>query len=113
MGRGDAGSSFGQRQAFARYPIRLIPALRLLELDHQIDPLWDGSARAAESQPTRIVVWRAGFDVFHVEVDAGEARAVRLALWGALLGDVCGALDDPGRTAETLQSWLGEGWIAA
>jgi len=24
-----------------------------------------------------------------------------------------GALDDPGRAAETLQSWLGEGWIAA
>jgi hypothetical protein len=99
--------------AFARYPLRLIPALRLLELDHQIDPLWEGSARAAEPQPTRIVVWRAGFDVFHVEVDAGEARAVRLAQQGALLGDVCGALDDPGRAAETLQSWLGEGWIAA
>ena len=99
--------------AFAKYPLRLIPALRLLELDHQIDPLWEGSARAAEPQPTRIVVWRAGFDVFHVEVDAGEARAVRLALQGALLGDVCGALDDPGCAAETLQSWLGEGWIAA
>lgn len=99
--------------AFARYPLRLIPAVRLLELDHQIDPLWEGRARAAEPQPTRIVVWRAGFDVFHVEVDAGEARAVRLALHGALLGDVCGALDDPGRAADTLQSWLGEGWIAA
>jgi hypothetical protein len=51
--------------------------------------------------------------VFHVEVDAGEARAVRLALQGALLGDVCGALDDPGRAVEMLQGWLGEGWIAA
>jgi len=98
--------------AFASYPLRLIPALRLLELDHQIDPLWQGSATAAEPQPTRIVVWRAGFDVFHVDVDASEARAVRLAQQGALLGDVCGALDDPGRAAETLQGWLGEGWIA-
>ena len=34
--------------AFARYPLRLIPALRLLELDYQIDPLWEGSARAIE-----------------------------------------------------------------
>ena len=85
--------------AFASYPLRLIPALRLLELDHQIQP------PASKPHAT-------GFDVFHVDVDASEARAVRLAQQGALLGDVCGALDDPGRAAETLQGWLGEGWIA-
>src|SRR5438552_2908580 len=44
--------------------------------------------------------------------EAAEARAGRLAQEGALLGDGCGALDDPGRAAETLQGWLGEGWIA-
>src|SRR5882762_3668806 len=61
--------------AFARYPIRLIPALRLLELEHQIDPLWEGSARAAEPQPTRIVVWLAG---------SSRSMPARPAQWGWL-----------------------------
>jgi len=58
------------------------------------------------------VVWRAGFEVFHVEVDSDEARAVQLAIEGAALGDVCGALGDPARAVETLQGWLGEGFLA-
>ena len=98
---------------FMHYRVRLIPALRLLELDHDVAPLWDETAASAEQRPTRWVVWRSGFDVFHVAVDPDESRAVRLALAGAPLADVCAALDDPQRATEALQSWLAEGWIAA
>jgi len=98
--------------AFAGHRLQLIPALRLLRLRHDVGPLWEGTAKAAEERPATLVVWRAGFDVFHVEVDADEAAAVQLAIQGAALGDVCGALGDPARAVETLQGWLGEGWIA-
>jgi len=99
--------------AFMHHSIRLIPALRLLRLEHDVGPLWEGSAKAAGARPSSLVVWRAGFEVYHVEVDPDEARAVQLAAEGAALADVCGALDEPGRAAEMLQGWLGEGWIAA
>ena len=98
---------------FIHYGVRLIPALRLLELDHDVAPLWDETAASAEQRPTQWVVWRCGFDVFHVTVDPDEARAVRLALAGSPLADVCAALEDPQRATEALQSWLAEGWIAA
>lgn len=100
-------------EAFMHYRVRLIPALRLLELDHDIAPLWEETAASADQLPTQWVVWRSGFDVFHVAVDPDEARAVRLALASAPLADVCAALDDPQRATEALQSWLAEGWIAA
>jgi len=98
--------------AFMHRRIRLIPALRLLELGHDVGPLWDGAAKAAEPRPSCLVIWRAGFEVFHVVIDADEARAIRLAAEGAALGEVCGALDEPARAAQVLQEWLGEGWIA-
>ena len=69
--------------AFASHRVRLIPALRLLHLEHDVGPLWEGTAKAGEKRPAALVVWRAGFDVFHVEVDVDEARAVQLASEGA------------------------------
>jgi len=99
--------------AFAQHRIQLIPALRLLDLDHDVGPLWDGQSATARAQSTHLVVWRDGFEVFHVAVEADEAEAVRLALAGAALGDVCGALEHPERAVQTLRSWLGEGWIGA
>jgi hypothetical protein len=99
--------------AFARHRVQLIAALRLLDLDHDVEPLWEGQSASARAQPTHVVVWRNGFEVFHVAVEADEAEAMRLALAGAALGDVCGALEHPERAVETLQGWLGEGWIGA
>ena len=99
--------------AFMNHRVELIPALRLLELQHDIGPLWDETEKTAAPRPTQWVVWRAGFDVFHVAVDADEARAVHLAIGGAAIGDICGAVGDAARAAEVLQEWLAEGWIAA
>jgi len=99
--------------AFMNHRVQLIPALRFLELEHDIGPLWDETAKRAEPQPTQWVVWRSRFDVFHVAVGEDEARAVRLAIGGAAIGDICGALGDVARAAEALQGWLAEGWIAS
>lgn len=98
---------------FAHRRVHAIPAVRLLDLDYDIDPLWDGGAKAAMPQRSHVVVWRAGFEVFHAAVDGSEAAALRLAIEGAPLGDICGALADPARAVEVLQSWLDEGFISS
>jgi hypothetical protein len=56
-------------------------------------------------------VWRKEFEVFHARVEEDEARALRLALGGAAIGDVCGAFAEPQRAFQALQSWLAEGFI--
>lgn len=99
--------------AFMNHRVQLIPALRLVELEHDIGPLWDEKAKTGAPLPQRFVVWRSGFDVFHVAVDEDEARAVGLAIGGAAIGDICGAVGEAARAAEALQGWLAEGWIAA
>ncbi|HYY52421.1 MAG TPA: DNA-binding domain-containing protein [Myxococcales bacterium] len=99
--------------AFMNRRVQLIPALRLLELEHDIGSLWDETAKTGEPRPTRCVVWRSGFDVFHVAIDEEEARAVQLAMLGAAVGDICGAFGDAARAAEAFQGWLAESWIAA
>jgi len=98
--------------AFMKHRATLIPGLRMLELDHDVEPLWNETAATAAPQPSRLVIWRNGFEVFHVAVEPDESRAVRLALASAPLGDICGAFADPLRAFETLQSWVTEGWIA-
>lgn len=99
--------------AFMHHRVRLVPALSLLDLDHDVGPLWDEVAPTAPVCATRLVVWRAGFEVFHVAVADDEMGALRLAIDGAPLGDVLGALQRPERAAEALQEWLAEGWLAA
>jgi hypothetical protein len=98
--------------AFMRRALRLIPGLRLLELQHDVDELWDGSAKAGAPRANHVVVWRKGFEVFHARVDEDESRALRLAVEGAATGDVCGAFVEPQRAFQALQSWLAEGFIA-
>ena len=99
-------------EAFMHARLSFVPALRLLALDHDVSALWDETARSAAPQRTAVVVWRRGYDVFHVPVDPAEAEAVRLVAAGAPLGEVCGAFADPQRAAETLQAWLTEGFFA-
>ena len=98
---------------FMNRRLQLIPALRLLELEHDVGQLWDESAKTAGPRQIRVVVWRSGFDVFHVQVDADEARAVQVAADGAAVGEICGVFGDAARAADVLQGWLAEGWIGA
>jgi hypothetical protein len=102
--------------------LELIPALRVLALDHDAATLWrhleaDDPAEAPIVNATTVVVWRAGFEVFHGRVELDEARALALAGAGEPLATVCAAFadrEDPATAAfAALASWLEEGWIAA
>ncbi len=99
-------------EAFVHARLQLVPALRLLALGSDVSGLWDETAKVGIARPTALVVWRRGFDVFHVAIDGTEAEAIRLVQDGAPLGEACGAFADPERAAEALQGWLAEGWLA-
>lgn len=107
---------------FEDLALTVVPALRLLRLDFDVLALWrrieDGLPWAApHAARTFAVVWRKGFETFHVEVPADEAKALELAASGQPLSVVCGAFadqDDPEAAAfRAIGSWFAEGWIAA
>ncbi len=102
--------------------LELIPALRVLALGHDAATLWrrleDGNpADAPIADPTAVVVWRAGLEVFHGRIGLDEARALEAALTGEPLASVCAAFgrrEDPAAAAfAALVSWFDEGWISA
>jgi len=62
----------------------------------------------------RTVVWRRGFEVFHVEVSAAEARALTSLLNGAGgLPTLCEPFDEPAAAFTAIASWVNEGMIAS
>jgi hypothetical protein len=102
--------------------LRTVPALRLLSLRHDIVPLWrdleDGNAAPLpRPQPTAVAVWRKEFAVFHTALAPDEAVALRRAMSGATLGEVCEAFaerEDAVQAAlSAVASWFAEEWIAA
>lgn len=108
--------------AFSGARLELIPALRLLRLDHDVPAVWrrleDGEAAGPlRPTPTAAAVWRTGFEVFHSVLEADEARALELAAVSEPLVTICAAFaerEDPATAAfAALLSWFDEGWIAA
>ncbi len=106
----------------ARIMLRTVPALRLLSLRHEIVPLWkeleDGAPPSApRAEPTAVAVWRKGFVVFHAGIAPDEAVALRRAMSGAPLGEVCEAFaerpDAVQAALSAVASWFAEEWIAA
>jgi len=102
--------------------LRTVPALRLLSLRHDVVPLWkeleDGKAAPLPcARSIAVAVWRKEFVVFHVGLDGDEAVALRRAMSGATLGEVCEAFADRGDALQAalsaVASWFAEGWIAA
>jgi hypothetical protein len=102
--------------------LELVPALRVLTLDHDAAALWrrleeDEPADASIANPTAVVVWREGFEVFHGRIELDEARALDAARAGDPLASVCavfGQREDPAAAAfAALTSWFDQGWIAA
>lgn len=108
-----------------RFPgarLRLVPALRLLRLDHPAQEAWRRALRGegpAASAPveTLLAVWRAGHEVLHAPLGEAEGRALGRALAGERLAEVCAAFagePEPAAVAfAALASWLDEGWVAA
>ncbi|HEY4238969.1 MAG TPA: DNA-binding domain-containing protein [Kofleriaceae bacterium] len=102
--------------------LRVIPALRLLRLAHDVIPVWQAIEDEEEDQPdarereTFIAVWRTDFDIFHVGVSPAEATALERAMGGANVGAICAAFEDQPDAIEAalraVGSWFTEGWIA-
>jgi hypothetical protein len=108
-------------EAFADAALALVPALRVLVLEHDAATLWrrleGGEAPAAPvSLRSAVAVWRAGFDVSHAVVELDEAQALAAARAGRPLAHVCAAFgdrDDPAAAAfAALASWFDEGWVS-
>jgi len=107
---------------FADAVLRVVPALRTLRLDHDVLELWR-QASEGEDVPgpretgTFVVVWRKDLDVFHVGIEADEARALALAAAGAPFSFVCEAFDHRPNSVQAaflgIGSWFAEGWIRA
>lgn len=117
----DALAALGP-DAFLDTRLEVIPALRVLALGHDAGTVWrrledDEPADAPIASPTAVVVWRAGFEVFHGRIELDEARALEAARAGEPLASVCAAFgqrEDPAAAAfAALTSWFDEGWIAA
>jgi hypothetical protein len=109
-------------QDFAFATVRLIPALRLIDLEHDVASVWrrlenDEEPGDPTCVATHIVVWRPEFEVLHSVVEADEAEGVRLALEGRTFAEVCEAFAARASPVEAafnaIGSWFTEGMIAA
>jgi len=101
--------------------LTIIPALRTLRLAHDAVGVWkameDGVAvPSLLPAATCVVVWRKGFDVFHVRLDPLEAEAFARAVAGHDLSRICEVFaeqpDPIGAALRVIGSWFSEGWIA-
>ena len=102
--------------------LRFVPALSVLTVGHDLADLWkaleDGASAGSPSpREDSVAIWRKGFEVLHVSIDADEARAVDLARSGERLGGVCEAFAARPDAVEAafgaISSWFAEGWVRA
>ena len=102
--------------------LRFVPALRVLDLAHNLQPLWHALEEGAPPGPASpqhqwVAVWRKEFDVLHAPIDDDEAQALALARLGEPLGAVCEAFARRSDAVEAafraISSWFVEGWILA
>jgi hypothetical protein len=105
--------------------LRMQPALRLLELDHRVLPMWlalergEAEIPAAPREPARVVIWRRGFRVYHRAVGAPEYECIRMAISGASFAAICEALwihvgeETPAVAVGYLRTWLDQEMVAS
>jgi hypothetical protein len=106
---------------FANQRLMVVPALRLLHLQHNVIETWqeiEGCAVVSEPRrcETFAAVWRKEFDILHVRLDREEAGALERAMAGEPMGGVCEAFgnrpDAVDAAVRAVGSWFAEGWIA-
>ncbi|MBS2026849.1 MAG: putative DNA-binding domain-containing protein [Deltaproteobacteria bacterium] len=117
----DALVALGQ-DAFASVRVKFVPALETHVFAHDLEALAEKLHEGETPEPialeakVTLVVWRQGFDVFHVALSANEAEALARARAGATLAEVCDAFaaeEDAANVAlSAIASWFNEGWIA-
>ena len=103
--------------------MQFVPSLRLLETNHKVTDLWKAMEAGEpppppEPGPERLIVWRKGFEVFHVAVAEDEFAALRAAQARETVAQICERFasrgDDAAHAAfQAIGSWLNEGMIAA
>jgi hypothetical protein len=107
--------------AFSQARLRLVPALQLRRFEYQAAPVWrsideEQAPPAPLAEPNEVAIWRKEFTVYHVALAAEEAEALRRAMSGARLEQVCAAFADQASPAQAafaaLSSWFVEGWVA-
>lgn len=112
-------------ESWSAMRLRMQPALRLLELDHRVLPMWlaleraEAEIPAAPSEPCRVVIWRRGFRVYHRAVGAPEHECLRMAISGATFAAICEALwshvgdETPAVAVGALRTWLDQEMVAS
>jgi hypothetical protein len=118
---GPAGAELIEGRAdAASLRLRPVPALRLLSLRHEVVALWteldEGRPPPAEVPGAQhVAVWRKDLVVYHCALAADEARALRRALDGGTLAEICDAFsereDAVASALAAVASWFKEGWI--
>lgn len=118
--------------SFTRAKLVASPSLRLVRLSYDLRSVWraleaDGPSEVpgapgvlegleVPEEVVPVVVWRKGFEVFHVAVGAEEARALSGVLGGQDIPSVCEAFaDGPEPVAAAFQaigSWIAEGMMS-
>lgn len=115
----EALGQLGANAAEARFTF--VPALRTLELAHDVLPLFEKLEETEEPPAVRpgavrVVVWRQGFQVLHRALGKEEAEALVRAQRGETLAEVCeafGGLEDAQHEAfRTLGGWFSSGCVA-
>jgi hypothetical protein len=106
--------------AFATCVLRFVPSVDVVTIDRAALDAWEaGSAPPALSTAahTDVLVFRKGFFVYHVALDADEAEALRRARAGEPLAVVCDAFaahDDPvPRAFAVFGSWFARELVAS
>lgn|GEM_PF-3372312 len=109
-------------EKFAGGRLDFIPAFKLVWLAHDVRPLWRALEAGEEAVPeieaerTAMLVWRKGHEVFHVALEADEARAIQALQQGETIGAACDAFAEreaPAVAAFTaIGSWFNEGMVA-
>ncbi|HTE52874.1 MAG TPA: DNA-binding domain-containing protein [Kofleriaceae bacterium] len=111
--------------AWSAMRLRMHPSLRLLDLDHNVLPLWLALERGAEALPEapaqgiHAVVWRRGFRVYHRSATRAEIDCLRAAAGGVTFAALCETLwahagdDTPARAVGYLRTWLEQEIVAS
>jgi hypothetical protein len=112
-------------ETFASMRLRMQPALRVIELDHRVLPLWLALERGESERPdapagsNRAIVWRRKFRVFHRSASVWEPECLAAAVTGATFAQLCETLwphagdDTPKVATEFLRNWLSQEMIAS
>ncbi len=108
-------------EVFANATLRLHPSVHVLKLSFDALALFRAvDAKAAlprpRRAPVRCVVWRKGFEVFHVAIDGPEFTALSRAATGASIAAICQPFavkgQGPRRAFRAIASWLHEGMVS-